>query len=112
MRTVPDSGYPPLRWMRACGVDEVPLDGALRVLLDDLEICLVNSRGRFYALLDECSHGQVLLSEGDVCDGVIECYMHGSEFNLVTGRPLGPPATEPVPTFDVRVRDGAIDVGL
>lgn len=109
---MPDSGGPPLRWMRACGVDEVPLEGDLHVLLDDLEICLVNSGGRFYALLDECSHGHVRLPEGDVCDGAVECYMHGSEFDLVTGRPLCLPATEPVPTFEVRVRDGNVEVGL
>lgn len=90
------------------------MDGALRVLLEDLEICLVNSRGRFYALLDECSHGHghVRLSEGDVCDGAIECYMHGSEFDLVTGRPLCLPATEPVPTLEVRGHDGVVEVGL
>lgn len=62
---VPEQLRSPVRWTRACGVDEVPLDGALHVLLEDLEICLANG-GRFYALLDECSHGQVRLSEGDV----------------------------------------------
>lgn len=107
-----DPPCPPLRWTRACSVAEVPLDGAMHVLLEDLEICLVNSRGRLYALLDECSHGQVRLSEGDVYDGVVECYMHGSEFDLVTGRPLCLPATEPVATFEVRVHDGIVEVGL
>lgn len=107
-----DSRCPPLRWMRACGVDEVPLEGALHVLLEDLEICVVNSRCQFYALLDECSHGRVRLSEGDVGDGVVECYMHGSEFDLVTGRPLCLPATAPVRTFEVRVQDGVVEVGL
>jgi 3-phenylpropionate/trans-cinnamate dioxygenase ferredoxin subunit len=103
---------PPLKWTRACDVDEVPLDGALHVLIENLEICLVNSRGRLYALLDECSHGQVRLSDGDVYDGVVECYMHGSEFDLVTGRPLCLPASEPVPIFEVRVHDGIVEVGL
>ena len=107
-----DSSRAPTRWTKVCGAGEVPVEGALHAYVEDLEICLVNSRGRLYALLDECSHGQVMLSEGDVCDGVIECYMHGSEFDLVTGRPLGPPATEPVPTFEVRVRDGSVEVGL
>ena len=107
-----DSGHLQLRWTRACRVDKVPLDGALHVSLENSEICLVNSRGRFYALIDECSHGHVRLSEGDVYDGVVECYMHGSEFDLATGRPLCLPATEPVTTFEVRVHDGIVEVGL
>ena len=52
------------------------------------------------------------LSEGDVYDGVVECYMHESEFDLATGRPLCLPATEPVTTFEVRVHDGIVEVGL
>lgn len=93
-------------------MSEIPIEGALQVYLGDLEICLVNSRDRICALLDECSHGQVRLSEGDVCDGLIECYMHGSEFDLVTGIPISPPATEPVPVYDVRIKDGIVEVSL
>ena len=112
MVNVSDPLGAPLKWTRACDEGEVPLDGALHVLLEDLEICLINSRGRFYALTDECSHGQVRLSEGDVYDAVVECYMHGSQFDLVTGLPLCLPATEPVATFEIRVQDGVVEVGL
>ena len=46
---------------------------------------------RFYAIADECSHAAIPLSEGDVGDGEIECYLHGSRFDLRTGEPLGLP---------------------
>ena len=65
-----------------------------------------------YAMLDECSHGQVELSEGDVEDGYIECWLHGSRFDLTTGVPAGPPATRPVPVYPVRITDGFIEVAL
>ena len=65
-----------------------------------------NSGGVFYAIADECSHAAIPLSEGDVGDGEIECYLHGSRFDLRTGEPLGLPATEPVAIYRCVV-DGA-----
>ena len=52
-----------------------------------------------FAIEDECCHAAVALSEGDVDGCTIECWMHGSRFDLRTGKPTGPPATEPVPVF-------------
>ena len=37
-------------------------------------------------------------------DGEIECYLHGSRFDLRTGEPLGLPATEPVAVYPCRSR--------
>jgi len=65
-----------------------------------------------HALLDECSHGQVALSDGDVEDGFVECWLHGSRFDLLTGKPTGPPATVPVPIYPVRITGGVIEVAL
>ena len=61
-----------------------------------LDLAIVHSSGAFYAIADECSHAPIPLSEGDVGDGEIECYLHGSRFDLRTGEPIGLPATEPV----------------
>ena len=47
-------------------------------------------------------HAAIPLSEGDVGDGEIECYLHGSRFDLRTGEPLGLPATEPVAVYPAR----------
>jgi len=72
----------------------------------------VHSNGRFYAIADECSHASIPLSEGDVGDGEIECYLHGSRFDLRTGEPIGLPATEPVPIYRCLVEgeDVLVDV--
>ena len=50
------------------------------------------------------------LSEGEVTDCTIECWMHGSRFDLRTGKPTGLPATEPVATFPIEVRGDDIYV--
>ena len=64
----------------------------------------------YYAVRDECSHASVALSEGEVDGCTLECWLHGSRFDLRTGEPTGLPATEPVAVFPVEIRDGDIYV--
>ena len=88
---------------RACSLNDVPEEGAIRVELAGKPVCLARSGGEVFALSDVCSHADVALSEGDVEDGKIECWLHGSLFDLRTGEPSGLPATRPVPTYPVTV---------
>jgi 3-phenylpropionate/trans-cinnamate dioxygenase ferredoxin subunit len=68
-------------------------------------ICLVRIGDAFYALADRCSHADVRLSEGEVdpdeCS--VECWKHGSTFNLLDGEPQSLPATQPVAVYEVRL---------
>ena len=92
---------------RVCGLSEVPEDGALRVELADVDVAVVRYEGEVYAIQDVCSHAEVPLSEGDVEEfhgaPTIECWLHGSCFDLRTGEPTNLPATEPVSVYPVRV---------
>lgn len=84
--------------------DDVPL--AVEATAPDggeWEIALVRHDGALYAIHDECSHGKVHLSEGEVTDRGIECFLHGSLFDLATGAALNLPATQPVPVYPVKV---------
>jgi 3-phenylpropionate/trans-cinnamate dioxygenase ferredoxin subunit len=89
--------------VKACKLSDVPDEGAIRVELDGKPICIARSGGEVFAISDICSHADVALSEGDVDDGKIECWLHGSLFDLRTGEPSGLPATRPVPTYPVTV---------
>ncbi len=99
-------------FVRACRVDEVPELGTHLVEIDGLPICMVKSDGNVYAIYDVCSHGQVSLSEGDVEDTTLECWLHGSRFDLTTGRPTGLPATTPVPVYPTKIDGDEILVRL
>ena len=89
--------------LRACSLSDLNDESAIRVQLAGKPVCVARSGGEVFALLDVCSHADVALSEGDVVDGSIECWLHGSLFDLRTGQPSGLPATRPVPTFPVTV---------
>ena len=98
--------------VRACAVADVAPETALAVEVDGTEVAIVRTGDRFYAIADECSHAAVPLSEGDVEGCTLECYLHGSRFDLRTGEPLGLPATEPVPVFRCRVDGDDVLVDL
>jgi 3-phenylpropionate/trans-cinnamate dioxygenase ferredoxin component len=65
-----------------------------------------------FALEDVCSHAEFPLTDGDVDGTAIECALHGSRFDLRSGKPLGPPATQPVRTYPVSVVDGDVYIDL
>ena len=98
---------------RVCALDEVTADQGLAVTVGDLEVVVARNGDEVFALQNECSHAAVALSEGEVADCQIECWLHGSMFDLRTGKPTNFPATEPVTTFPVELRptdSGDLDV--
>jgi 3-phenylpropionate/trans-cinnamate dioxygenase ferredoxin component len=92
-------------------VDDVAKGSAVSVEVDGIDIAVVHADDdQFYAVRDECSHAAIPLSEGEIDGCTLECWLHGSRFDLRTGEPTGLPAVEPVATFPVEVRDGDIYV--
>ena len=87
----------------ACAPTDVPKDEALGVSIGDLDVAIAREGDEFFAIQDLCSHAAVPLSEGEVEDCTVECWLHGSRFDLRTGKPTGLPATEPVAIYPVKV---------
>nr|WP_076388855.1 non-heme iron oxygenase ferredoxin subunit [Vaginimicrobium propionicum] len=85
-------------------------------LLDDdgqeIQVAIVASDGEIFAIRDLCSHARVSLSEGLVEDGCIECWVHGSRFDLRTGTALNLPAIQAVPVYPVKIEGEQISVDV
>jgi 3-phenylpropionate/trans-cinnamate dioxygenase ferredoxin component len=78
--------------------------GVLRVELEGEPVAIIcTDDGRFSAISDVCSHAEVALSDGDIDGSTVECWLHGSRFDVRTGKPLGPPATRAVPVYDIKL---------
>jgi len=73
-------------------------------------ICVAKVNGEVFALDDTCSHADASLSEGEIIDGAIECWLHGAHFDLRTGEALTPPAVSPITRYEVKVDGDAITV--
>lgn len=98
---------------KVCTIDEVPKGTALSVEVDDEPVAIVHADDdNFYAIRDVCSHAEVALSEGEIEGCTVECWLHGSRFDLKTGEPLELPATEPVPVYPVKVDGDNVYVSL
>jgi nitrite reductase/ring-hydroxylating ferredoxin subunit len=91
--------------------DEVPEGEVAPFDVDGVEIAIARVDGTLYAVGDVCSHRRCNLANGGELEGAaIVCECHGSVFDLATGVPLNPPATEPIPTFPIRETDGELQV--
>lgn len=71
-------------------------------------IALYRLGGAFHATSDVCTHGQALLSEGEVVEGHIECPAHFGLFEIATGKAAGAPVSRDLQTYPVRVEEGRI----
>jgi len=101
-----------MSFVRACGTDDVQPGTALAVEVDGVSVAVVRDGEDWYAVYDECSHAAIALSEGDVEGDQIECWLHGSRFDLRSGKPTGLPATEPVAIYPVKVEGGDVLVDV
>ena len=94
---------------KVCALDELELNAAKRIVIDGVPMAVVlDSAGAVHAIGDTCTHGDISLSEGFVEDDTLECWAHGSKFELATGKPLTLPAYEPVPVYTVTITDGDV----
>jgi 3-phenylpropionate/trans-cinnamate dioxygenase ferredoxin component len=74
-----------------------------QVQVDGVPVCLVRLGDTVKAIHDTCSHQQWSLADGTVWDNGVECSLHGSTFDLDSGKPSSLPAMKPVPTFAVEL---------
>jgi naphthalene 1,2-dioxygenase system ferredoxin subunit len=77
------------------------------VELDGLKIGLFRVNGEIHALDDICTHGQALLSDGEIDGYEIECPLHAGLVDVRTGR-----ATEAPVTRDTRHHETRVDGDL
>jgi len=99
---------------RLCSTGDLADGEARRFDIGEHRIALVHLSGEWFAVGDRCSHADISLSEGEVMieECAIECWKHGSTFDLRTGEPQSLPATRPVPVYEVAVEGDEVLVEI
>jgi 3-phenylpropionate/trans-cinnamate dioxygenase ferredoxin component len=98
--------------LELCTLGELEADAPRRVEVGGVPVSVVRTEGEVFAVHDICSHANVSLSEGEVEDCMIECWLHGSMFDLRTGKPSGLPATRPIPVYPVKIEGDGPDAAV
>lgn len=100
-----------MEWLQVGEAAEIAPGEALRVEIDEVPVAIWNVSGTLYATADTCTHEEASLSEGDLWGEVVECPLHGAQFDVRTGAVVSLPAIFPVASYPVKVEDGAVYVG-
>lgn len=99
-------------WAKAADLAAFAGSDTLAVTVAGRKLGLFRVGDQYFAIDNICTHGQALLSEGLLEDGVIECPLHAGLFDVRTGCALAAPAVRDVASYQVRVDGDAILVLL
>jgi nitrite reductase/ring-hydroxylating ferredoxin subunit len=90
-------------------VEDLPPGYSLSVRLDDGNtVAVYNVGGEFFATDNSCPHHGAPLVEGRLCGYLIECYLHGWQFDVRNGQCLT--VSESITTYRVLVDNGLIKI--
>lgn len=88
--------------VRVARIADIPEDSGLCVIVSGRQVALFRHGDEVFAIGNICPHQGAPLAEGFQEEGIVECPMHGWQFDLRTGRALN--GTQPVPVYAVVVR--------
>jgi nitrite reductase/ring-hydroxylating ferredoxin subunit len=103
-----------LEWADVAGLADLTDRRPVHVTVDDSTVLLLRSDDQLFAIGNQCTHQGAGLDRGVVKIAgsvrTVTCPAHGSVFRLDDGKVMRPPATRPVPVYDVKVEDGQVFV--
>lgn len=97
-----------MSFVKVAETSEIPAGKMKMVKIQDKEVLIANVDGRFYAIANRCSHKGGDLSKGTLEGNIVTCPVHGSRFDVTTGKSLSGPkrfyntSTGDVVTYELR----------
>jgi nitrite reductase/ring-hydroxylating ferredoxin subunit/uncharacterized membrane protein len=101
--------HPPPEWTAVMPVSEVT-DEPRCTMVDGAPVIVFRHDGVIVALDAQCPHRGAPMAEGDLDGDVLTCPWHGSQFHVPDGTLLHGPSTFPLPAYECRSVDGAVEV--
>jgi Rieske Fe-S protein len=84
---------------------DIPVGGG-KIFADEKVVVTQPEKDDFKAFSAVCTHRGCTV--GSVSDGIIHCPCHKSEFHITDGSVAKGPATQPLPTEQIKVRGNSI----
>jgi len=95
-----------------CKVDDLEENQAIAMEINGKSLLVTKIEGQCFAIDNRCTHEDLPLSDGQVCQSQIECPHHGACFDLATGKATKFPAVVDVKTYEVHIENGNVLVAL
>ncbi|MER9939258.1 non-heme iron oxygenase ferredoxin subunit [Mesorhizobium sp. M0088] len=99
-------------WIILCALSDLEEDMVTPVEIDDKRIAIYLIDNKVYATTNVCSHAFALLSDGWLEGTLIECPLHGAQFEITSGEVVQGPADCPITVFETKVEGGQVLVRL
>ena len=103
---------PTKNWIAAAPAASVQEGEVKGVRLGEHHVALYRIDGNFFATDGICTHQRVLLCDGFLESGEIECPLHQGRFDVRSGKALCAPLTVDLKTYPVRVDNDTVYVSL
>lgn len=101
-----------MAWVAVAATGDLAPSQMKRLELAGKRLLLVNAEGVYYCVDEMCSHEDYSLWFGCVKGKSIKCSLHGSYFDLASGRPLNEPAECPLRTYPAKAEAGQVWVEI
>lgn len=103
-----------MEWTDVAAESELTERKPIRVAREDSAVLLLKADDQVFAIGNQCTHQGAGLDKGVVKIAgsvrTVTCPAHGSTFRLEDGKVMRPPASKPVPVYDVKVEEGRVFV--
>ncbi|MER9801258.1 non-heme iron oxygenase ferredoxin subunit [Mesorhizobium sp. M0142] len=99
-------------WIKLCAISDLEEDTVIPFEIDDNRIAIYLIDNKVYATSNVCSHAFALLSDGWLEGTLIECPLHGAQFEITSGEVVQGPADCPITVFETKVEGGQVLVRL
>lgn len=95
---------------KVASIEEFPeVVPASVVLSSGVELCMIRLGDEMFAIAEECPFSEYPMSDGAMVDDyVIECSLHGCQFDVRDGSVIEPPADEPIQSYQVKIIEGQV----
>ena len=95
-------------FVKVANAKDIPPSQMKEVEVNGKNICVANVEGKYYAIGSICTHEGGPLADGTLEGYEVECPWHNSKFDIRTGEVRSPPASEPEPTYEIKVDGNSI----
>jgi NAD(P)H-dependent nitrite reductase small subunit len=100
-----------MEFHKAATLEELPSGKAKDIMIGDEPIALYNVKGKIYATSDICPHSGGSLGQGELCERIITCPLHGWKFEVENGKCQNIPSIK-VKTYEVKIEGKDILIGI